>query len=121
MSIGIPLIFLGVVGKTLILYVEYINTLKKEKINSIEKYSELFMKSDLNRINYNALKDSDSSAKISFTSIPKNVPFMNYITERNLLIFVYVADAICVLYSYFAQKKSKFYKINNEYGYCNHG
>jgi len=122
MSIGIPLIFLGVVGKTLILYVEYINTLKKEKINSIEKYSELFMKSDLNRINYNIIKDSDSSAKISFTSIPKNVPLMKYITERNLLIFVYVADAICVIYSYFAQKKSKFYRITSEeYGYCNHG
>jgi len=121
MSIGIPLIFVSVVGKVLILYVEYINTLKKEKINNIEKYNQLYMKSDLININNENLKDNDSSAKVSFTSIPKNIPFIKYVTEKNFLIFVYVVDAICIIYSLLAQKKSKFYKINNEYGYCNIG
>jgi len=120
-SIGVPLIFLSVVGKILLLYVEYINTLKKEKINNIEKFNGLYMKSDLEQINSEILRDNNSSARISFTSIPNGFPCMRYVTERNILLFVYTMDALCIAYSYFAQKKSKFYRINNEYGYCNHG
>ncbi|OUM64324.1 hypothetical protein PIROE2DRAFT_20535, partial [Piromyces sp. E2] len=104
----------------LILYVEYINTLKKEKINNIEKYNELFMKSDLEHINSDILKDNNSS-HLSISSIPKNLPFTKFINERNILIVVYVVDILCVIYSFIAQRKSKFYKINNEFGYCNHG
>ncbi|ORX80434.1 hypothetical protein BCR32DRAFT_280512 [Anaeromyces robustus] len=120
-SVGVPFIFLGVVGKVLLLYVEYINTLKKEKINSLEKFNGLFMKSDLEHINSETLRDSNSSARLSFSSIPKGFPCMKYVTEKNILILVYTVDIICVIYSFLAQRKSKFYKINNEYGYCNHG
>jgi len=119
-SIGVPLIFLGVVGKVLIFYVEYINTLKKEKINNNEKYNELFMKSDLEHINSELLKDNNSSL-FSNSSIPKSFLPIKYINERNLLIFVYTVDILCIIYSFIAQEKSKFYKINDEYGFCNHG
>lgn len=119
-SIGVPLVFLGVVGKVVMFYVEYINTLKKERINSSEKYNELFMKSDLEHINSELLKDNNSS-NLSFSSIPKGFPFMKYVNERNLLVIVYSVDILCIIYSFIAQRKSEFYKINNEYGYCNHG
>jgi len=120
-SVGVPLIFLGVVGKVLLLYVEYINTLKKEKINNCGKFNGLYMKSDLEHINSETLRDNSSSARLSFSSIPKGFPCMKYVTERNILIFVYTVDILCFIYSLIAQKKSKFYKINNEFGYCNHG
>ncbi|ORX58391.1 hypothetical protein BCR36DRAFT_343531 [Piromyces finnis] len=120
MSIGVPLVFLGVVGKALLLNVEYINTIKKEKINGMDKYNELFLKSDLERVNSDSLRDNNST-KMSVSSIPKSFSFMKYITPRNILIVTYTVDAICIIYSIIAQNYSDFYKINHEYGYCNNG
>jgi len=106
----------------LLLYTEYINTLKKEKINSSGKFNDLFLKSDLNNINSEALRDNSSSSRISFSSIPRDLPFMKHITERNILIVIYFITVLCVIYAYIAQSKSLFYRINtDDYGYCNHG
>ncbi|KAG4100740.1 hypothetical protein H8356DRAFT_1658530 [Neocallimastix lanati (nom. inval.)] len=121
-ALGAPLLFLGVLGKMLLLYTEYINTLKKEKINSSGKFNDLFLKSDLNNINSEALRDNSSSSRISFSSIPRDLPFMKHITERNILIVIYFITVLCVIYAYIAQSKSLFYRINtDDYGYCNHG
>eukprot|EP00833_Pecoramyces_ruminatium_P011248 jgi/Orpsp1_1/1185280/evm.model.c7180000093061.1 len=122
MAIGVPLLFLGVLGKMLVLHVKYINSLKKEKINSNEKFNDLFLRSDLENINYKALKDNNSSSKLSFSSIPRDLPFMKYINEKNVLIIIYFITLLCAIYAYIAQRKSKFYIISKDnYGFCNHG
>jgi len=120
-SVGVPLLFLGVLGKMLMLYVEYINTLKKEKINSSESFNHLFLKSDLNNINSDILRDNNSDSKTSFNTIPRDLPFMKHINERNILIVIYTVLLLCLVYAFTAQSKSKFYRIGNEIGYCNHG
>jgi len=122
MAAGVPLLFLGVLGKMLLLYVDYINTLKKEKINSNEKFNDLFLKSDLENINADAFRDNNSSSKLSLSSIPRDLPFMKHIKEKNVLIIIYITTLLCIIYSYIAQSRSKYYEItSSNCGFCNHG
>lgn len=119
-SIGYPLAFVGVLGKIFLLYIKFLNSLKKERINNVERFNGLYYKTDLNYINSKVIKDNNSIST-SFTSIPNDLPFMKYITSTNVVVTVIVTVIITVVYSAIAQNYSKFFKLNGEIGYCNQG